>query len=81
MRGTTPEKGGQGLHEITDYKEARPCMVNADETQANELDSFYARFEASNANAGHADAGLINGALLGALPVRQHSTLFSLSTT
>ena len=47
----------QGLHEITDYKGARPCLVIADETLANELNS-YARFEASNANAGHANAGL-----------------------
>ena len=35
-------------------------MVSADETLANELNSFYARFEASNANAGHANAGLTN---------------------
>ena len=65
----------QGLHEITDYKVAHSCMVGADETLANELNSFYVRFKASNANAsnanasnanasnakaGHANAGLIN---------------------
>ena len=35
-------------------------MVSAEETLANELNSFYAHFEASNANAGHANAGLTN---------------------
>ena len=54
-----------GLHEIMENKGACPCLVSADETLANELNSFYAHFKASNANAGHANSGL---------PVRQLST-------
>ena len=49
-----------GLHEIMENKGACPCLVSADETLANELNSFYAHFEASNANAGHANSGLTN---------------------
>ena len=50
----------QGLHEVTDYKGARPCLVSVDKTLENKLNSFNPRFEASSANAGHANAGLTN---------------------
>ena len=50
----------QGLHEITDYKGARPCLLSVNKTLANVQNSFYARFKASNANAGHTNAGLTN---------------------
>ncbi|KAF0029312.1 hypothetical protein F2P81_018417 [Scophthalmus maximus] len=46
----------QGLWEITDYKGVRPCMVSAGATLANDLNSFYARFEASNASTGLTNA-------------------------
>ena len=40
----------QGLREITEYKGRHPSMVSADASRANDLNSFYARFKASNAN-------------------------------
>ncbi|KAL0165648.1 hypothetical protein M9458_037492 [Cirrhinus mrigala] len=51
----------QGLRTITDYKAPTSGMMNADVTLADELNTFYARFEAAAKDAKDANASGANG--------------------
>ncbi|KAK1788752.1 hypothetical protein P4O66_002563 [Electrophorus voltai] len=55
----------QGLRMITDYRSPPAGLMSADESLANELNTFFARFEAtsSSANANSANANNSNGAI------------------
>ncbi|KAK1804268.1 hypothetical protein P4O66_020305, partial [Electrophorus voltai] len=55
----------QGLQTITDYRSPPSGLMSADESLANELNTFFARFEAtsSSANANSANANNTNGAI------------------
>ncbi|RXN37493.1 hypothetical protein ROHU_002010 [Labeo rohita] len=51
----------QGLRAITDYKAPTSGMMNADVTLADELNTFYGRFEAAAKDAKDANASGANG--------------------
>lgn len=51
----------QGLRKITDYKVKNTGMTNADATLADELNNFYARFEAAAKDASDVNASGANG--------------------
>ncbi|KAK1792063.1 hypothetical protein P4O66_001841 [Electrophorus voltai] len=55
----------QGLWMITDYRSPPPGLMSADESLANELNTFFARFEAtsSSANSNSASTNNANGAI------------------
>ncbi|KAK1790108.1 hypothetical protein P4O66_002413 [Electrophorus voltai] len=52
----------QGLRTITDYRSPPSGLMNADESLANELNTFFARFEATSSSA-NANGASANGTI------------------